>query len=219
MQRIVDGAIQLSDADLAWLLVRDEKSREFILLAQRGLTEDWAGRMNKPLDDGVSRLVALSAETLSISGEPLLKLKVASLGKSVCAVPVRVQREVIGMLLVMRREARPIEKEEQILLEAVADYVSISLVNARLFGALTSSIRASQQAEERQVSFLKSIHDQLVKDIKSTVQPIDLMLAEKTGKLSEPQREALKASRAALQRLARTVENSSTSIATHSKKQ
>jgi DNA-binding response OmpR family regulator len=219
MQRIVDGAIQLSDADLAWLLVRDEKSREFILLAQRGLTEDWAGRMNKPLDDGVSRLVALSAETLSISGEPLLKLKVASLGKSVCAVPVRVQREVIGMLLVMRREARPIEKEEQILLEAVADYVSISLVNARLFGALTSSIRASREAEERQVSFLKSIHDQLVKDIKSTVQPIDLMLAEKTGKLSEPQREALKASRAALQRLARTVENSSTSIATHSKKQ
>jgi DNA-binding response OmpR family regulator len=219
MQRIVDGAIQLSDADVGWLLIRDEKSREFILLAQRGLPEDWAGRMNKPLDDGVSRLVALSGETLAISGEPLLRLKVASFGNSVCAVPVKVQREVIGMLLMMRREARPFEKEEQVLGEAVANYASISLVNARLFGALNSSIRATREAEERQVAFLKSLHGQIVKDIKSTVQPIDLMLAEKTGKLSEPQREALKASRAALQSLARTVENSITSVATHSKKQ
>ena len=138
----------------------------------------WAGRLNKPLDDGVSRLVALSGETLSISGEPLQKLRVASLGQSVCAVPVKVQREVIGMLILMSREARPFEKEQQLLLEAVADYTSIALVNARLFGALNSSVRAAREAEERQAAFLKSLHSQLVKDLKSVVQPIDLMLAE-----------------------------------------
>lgn len=218
-QRIVDGAIQLGGGDLAWLLIRDEKSREFFLFAQRGLPDDWAGRMNKPLDDGVSRLVAQSGETLSISGEPLLKLRVASLGRSVCAVPVKVRSEVIGMLLVMRREARPFEKEAQVLLEAVADYVSISMVNARLFGALNNSIRTSQEAEKRQTAFVRSLHSQLVKDLRSAVQPIDLMLAEKTGKLSEPQREALMTTRVALQRLARTVENSTASIPTPLKKQ
>jgi DNA-binding response OmpR family regulator len=205
-QRIVDGAIQLGRADLAWLLVRDEKSREFFLFAQRGLPEDWAGRLNKPLDDGVSRLVALSGETLSISGEPLLKMRVASLGRSVCAIPVKVQKEVVGMLLLMRREARPFEKAEQVLLEAVADYLSISLVNARLFGAFNSSVRATRDAETRQAAFLKSLHGQLIKDLKSAVQPIDLMLAEKTGKLSDAQGEALKTTRMALQQLARTVE-------------
>ena len=218
-QRIVDGAILLGSADLAWLLVRDEKSREFFLFAQRGLPEQWAGRMNRPLDDGVSRLVARSGETLSLSGEPLLKLRVASLGRSVCAVPVKVQREVIGMLLVMRRDARPFEKEAQVLLEAVADYISIALVNARLFDALNSSIRTSQETEKRQVVLLKSMHSQLVRDLKSAVQPIDLMLAEKTGKLSESQREALMTTRAALQRLARTVENSPASIPNPLKKQ
>jgi hypothetical protein len=45
------------------------------------------------------------------------------------------------------------------------------------------------------------------------------MLAEKTGKLSEPQRDALKTTRAALQRLARTVENGKVSTPTHLKKQ
>jgi DNA-binding response OmpR family regulator len=205
-QRIVDGALQLGRADLAWLLVRQEKSREFFLLAQRGLPEDWASRMNKPLDDGVTSLVALSGETLSMLGEPLLKLRVASLGRSICAVPVKAQGNVIGMLLLMRREARSFEKEEQVLLEAVADYVSISLVNARLFGGFNSLARASQEAEEQQAASLKSLQSQLFKDLKSAVQPIDLMLAEKTGNLSEPQREALKTTRSALQRLARTVE-------------
>jgi DNA-binding response OmpR family regulator len=218
-QRIVDGAIQLGKADLAWLLVRDEKSREFFLFAQRGLPENWAAMLNKPLDDGVSKLVASSGETLSISGEPLLNLKVASIGKSVCVIPVKVQSEVIGMLLAMRREAQPFEKEQQVLLEAVADYASISLVKARLFGALNNSVRASREAEERQAAFLKSLYSQLMKDLKSAVQPIDLMLAEKTGKLSESQREALKTTRAALQRAARTMENSTKSTPTPLKKQ
>jgi DNA-binding response OmpR family regulator len=218
-QRIVDGAIQLGGADLAWLLVRNEKSREFFLFAQRGLPEDWAARLNKPLEDGVSRLVALSGETLTISGEPLLKLQVASLGRSVCAVPVKVQRDAIGMLLVMRRDARPFEKQEQILLEAAADYASISLVNARLFGALNNSVWASREAEEKQVTFQRSLYRQLFKDLKSAVQPIDLMLAEKTGKLSESQREALKTTRAALQRVARTVESGTASVPTQPKRQ
>jgi GAF domain-containing protein len=215
----VDGAIQLSKADLAWLLVRDEKSREFFLFAQRGLPENWAGRLNKPLDDGISRLVAQSGEALSLSGEPLLKLRVASLGKSVCAVPVRVQREVIGMLVGMRREARPFEKEEQVLLEAVADYASISMVNARLFGTLNNAVRASREAEERQAAFLRSLYSQLVRDLKTALQPIDLLLAGKTGNLSESQRVSLKNSRTALERAARTLEKSSTSIPIQIKKQ
>lgn len=147
-----------------------------------------------------------SGETLSISGDPLLKMRVVTLGKSICAVPVKVQKEVIGMLLVMRREARPFERQEQALLEAAADYASIAMVNARLFSALNSSVRASREARERQAAFLKSMHSQLVKDIMSAVGPIDHMLAEKTGNLSESQREALKTTRAALERAARTVE-------------
>jgi DNA-binding response OmpR family regulator len=205
-QKIVDGAIQLGGADLAWFLVRDEKSRDFFLISQRGLPDEWAGRLNKPLVDGVSRLVGLSGETLSISGDPLLKLQVATLGKSICAVPVKVQKDIIGMLLVMRREARPYERQEEALLEAAADYASMALVNARLFGALNSSVRASREARERQAAFLNTMHSQLVKDLMSAVQPIDLMLTEKTGNLSESQRKALKTTRAALERAARTVE-------------
>ena len=147
-QKIVDGAAQVADTKIAWLLVRDQESRAFLLTSQRGLPDVWAKKMNMPLDDGVSSLVALSGETLSISGDPLLKFRIVNLGKSVCVVPIKVQSEVIGMLVVVRKEARSFTKTEETLLEAVSDYASISLVNSRLFRALNDSAGAGKKCAE-----------------------------------------------------------------------
>ncbi len=205
-QKIVDGAAQVANADIAWLLVRDDENRSFLLTAQHGLPEAWAKKTNAPVDDGISGLVALSGETLSIAGEPLMKFRVANLGKSACAVPIKVQKEVIGMLVVVRREARPFGKPEQTLLEAVADYASVSLVNARLFRVLNSSMQASKEVEKRQNALLESVRSSITEELQAAIYPIDLLLAEKPDPLTDPQRQALQTARAALQRLARAAE-------------
>jgi GAF domain-containing protein len=171
-----------------------------------------------PLDDGISSLVALSGETLSIAGEPLLKFRVANLGRSACAVPIKVQKEVIGMLVVVRRDERPFEKMEQTLLEAVADYASISLVNARLFRALNSTAQASREGERRQNALLESVRSAINEELQSAIYPIDLLLTEKPGALAREQRQALQTARAALQRLARAAEKTTPPIPNASKK-
>jgi DNA-binding response OmpR family regulator len=205
-QKIVDGALQVSDANIAWLLIRDDASKQFLLIAQRGLPEVWAKRINMPLDDGISGLVALSGETLSISGEPLLKFRVANLGRSACAVPIKVQREVIGMLVVVRKDERSFETMEQTLLEAISDYVSLALVNARLFRALNSSAQTSSEAEKRLNALLESVRNSVEEELRSAAYPIELLLTGKAGNLTDIQRQALQSSRAALQRLARAAE-------------
>jgi GAF domain-containing protein len=196
---------------MAWLLIREDSGKRFVLVAQRGLPEAWAKKLNKPLDDGMSGLVALSGETLEISGEPLLKFRVANLGRSACAVPIKVQKEVIGMLVVVRKEARPFEKMEQTLLEAVSDYASISLVNARLFHALNSSAQASSEGEKRQNALLESMRKSVAEELKSAAYPIELLLTGKAGNLTDIQRQALQSTRAALQRLARAAEKTNPS--------
>ena len=218
-QKIVDGAIQASDANIAWLQVRNDESREFLLSAQRGLPDALAGKMNQALDDGISGLVAQSGEVLSISGEPLLKFRVARLGRSVCAVPIKVRKEVIGVLVVVRRAALPFEKEEQRLLEAVADHASISLVNFRLFRALEETVQSSRESGKIQGALLESLRNAVAADLKSAIQPIDLLLTEMTGNLTEHQREALKAARSALQRMERTAEKTRPPIPLTLKKQ
>lgn len=218
-QKIVDGAIQVSEANSAWLLVRDDEKRAFLLSAQRGLPDVWARKLWMPLDDGISGLVALSGETLSIAGEPLLKFRVANFGRSACAVPIKVQKEVIGMLVVVRKENRPFEKTEQALLEAVADYASISLVNARLFRALNDTVQSSRESEKRLNALFESIRSSVMEELKAATYPIDLLLTEMTGNLSEPQREALKTARAALQRMARAAERTTPPVPITLKKQ
>lgn len=144
-QKVIESLIQVVEANVAWLLIRDDEKKQFLLGAQQGLPKVWAKKINMPLDDGISGLVALSGETLSISGQPLLRFRVANLGRSACVVPIKIQKEVIGMLVVLRQDARPFEKREQTILETISDYVSISLLNARLFRALNS---LSQTAKE-----------------------------------------------------------------------
>lgn len=218
-QKIVDGAVQVSEANSAWLLVRSEESREYLLSAQRGLPDAWAKKRGQSLDDGVSGLVALSGETLSIAGEPLSKFKVARLGKAACAVPVKVQKEVIGVLVVVRTDNRPVEKDDQRLLEAVADYASISMLNARLFRALEATMQSSRKTGKRQNALLETIRNTFTEDIKSAIQPIDRLLTEMTGNLTEHQWEALKAARAALQRMERAAEKATPPIPNTLKKQ
>src|SRR5215216_911254 len=41
-QKIVDGALQISNANIAWLLIRDDASKPFLLIAQGGLPNAWA---------------------------------------------------------------------------------------------------------------------------------------------------------------------------------
>jgi DNA-binding response OmpR family regulator len=206
LQRIVDGAVQVAEATMAWLLLRSDDNKSFLLTAQRGLPEVWAKKMNTPLDDGISSLVALSGESLTIEGQPLLKFRVANFGKAACAVPVKIQKEVIGTLVAVRKELRPFEKIEQTLLEAVADYSSLYLVNARLFRALNDTRQASREVEKRQNAVAESIRGAITEDLKAATYPIDLLLTEMTGNLSGHQREALKTARAALQRITRSAE-------------
>ena len=218
-QKIVDGAVQVSGAKIGWLLVRDQEHKTFVLTAHRGLPDVWSKKMNMPLDDGISGLVSLSGETLAIDGDPLLKFRVANLGKSACAVPIKVQNEVIGMLVVVRKEAVPFGKVEQTLLEAVSDYASISLVNARLFRAVSDSANAAKEREKQQNALLESIRSSISEELQAAVHPIDLLLTGKPGKLSDEQRQALQASRAALQRLARAAEKTTPPVPIKLKRQ
>ena len=200
-QKIVDGAGQVAEANLAWLLVRDQETRAFLLTAQRGLPEVWAKRMNQPMDDGVSSFVAASGETLTMTGAPLQKFRIVNLGKAICVVPIKVQAEVIGLLVVVRKEARPFSKTDETLLEAVADYASISLVNARLFKILNDTVHTARESEQRQNTVLDTLRAALAEELQAAMKPVEVLLAGGAGPLSEEQRQALQTAHSALQRL------------------
>lgn len=205
-QKVVDGAAEVANANAAWLLIREREGRQFLLAAHRGLPDAWARKMNAPLDDGVSALVALSGETLAMDGDPLQKFRISNVGRSVCVVPIKAHLEVIGILVVVRKEARAFTKTEQTLLEAVADYASISLVNASLFRALSESAQSVREVQKRQNAILENIRNAVIEEVRAAIQPVDLLLTEMPGVLTNDQKQSLQAARSALQRLSSTAE-------------
>ena len=204
--QIVDGAMQVAEAETGWLMIRDENTRAFLLTAHRNLPESWAKKVNQPLDDGISSLVAVSAETLAVHGVPLEKFKVAVLGKSAAVVPIKVQSEVIGLLIVVRKAEREIEKVTQSLLEAIADYASISLINARLFRVVEQNAEAARMNEKYRVAMLESLRESIREEIQGSMYPLESLLSGNSGALTEGQEQALKTIQGSLQCVARSDE-------------
>lgn len=204
-ERIVEGALQVAGADLGWLLLRDDRTKTFLLTAHRNLPEAWAKKMGQPLDDGISALVALSGESLLIHGDPLQKFKVAALGRSAAVTPIKVRNEVIGLMIVVRRAQKAFGETEQTLLEAVADYASISLVNERLFRTIQQNAEAARSGEKQQNELFQSLRRSAQKELDGILYPLGLLLTGKTGPLNAEQRQALSSANAALQRLSEVV--------------
>lgn len=204
--RILESAMQLAEADMCWLMLRDEKSKSYLLRAQRNLPEAWAKKMNQPVDDGISSLVALSGESLLMNGLPLQKFKLAALGKSAGVIPIKIQNEVIGLLIVARKNDREFSRDAQTMLEAMADYASISLVNARLFRALEQAAENARAGEKHRHAALESMRAAIQGEVQAATYPLNLVLTEMPGALNDEQKKALESVQAALQRLSRSSE-------------
>jgi DNA-binding response OmpR family regulator len=197
-EKIVEGAVYVTEADMGWLLLREERSKSFNLSAQRNLPKTIASKINQPWDDGISSLVALSGETLSIYGEPLARFKVSQLGQSALVVPVKLKKEVVGLLVVVRKNPQPFSPSNRTLLEAVADYASISLVNASLFRALEERARSLQVAaesaranEKRKDEIILSIKNEIIPSLKKASKDLDALLIGESARLNATQKGVL----------------------------
>lgn len=205
-KRILDAALKVAEAEIGWLALREDANNNYLLKAHRNLPEGWSKKINQPLDDGVSSLVALSGETLVLNGKALEQFRISALGKSAGVIPIKAQTEVIGLLIVVRKANVEINQEAQTLLEAISDFASTSLVNARLFRALEQSVQKARDGEKQQNALLERMRAAAVQEVQNASYPLNLVLTEKPGKLNEAQKQALQSTKEAIQRLTRAAE-------------
>ncbi len=212
--RIVEGAVYAAEADKGWLHIRrDGKKKSLVLSACKNLPESIESKRGKSWDDGISSLVALSGETLSIHGKPLKKFKVAQLGQAALVVPIKAQQEVVGVLVVVREQAKPFLASNEAMLEAVADYASISLVNARLFKAVDSRARslqeaaaASRQSKNMKADVLRHVTSKLQNPLNEIDQQVAKFMAGNPETLPQKNKAALEEIQANLEQMKQVVE-------------
>lgn len=207
-EKILESVTQITHADIGWFLLREEAGKTFVLVAQHKLPPSLPIRLNQAWDDGISSLVAMSGESLSIHGEPLKRFKVAALGQSALIVPVKVSKQVIGLLTLIRRNPEPFRENEQRLVESIADFASISLVNARLFRIMEERAHHQQSLAENAltgekitVELLKKVKKELRQAVEIQYGALERLLQDPTIRWSSTQRENLSALRQSLDTL------------------
>jgi hypothetical protein len=197
LDKILEGAVYVTEADSGWLLLREDRGKAFLLGACRNLPKSIAEKLNQPWEDGISSLVALSGESLSISGEPIKRFKVASLGQAALVVPVKARKEVVGLLAGSAESASSICPSCQALLEAVANYASIRWSMLVCSGRWERARSLQQSADGALIG--ERVMDEIMQSASHEMQAllespwaVDLLLGEQRRNLSGEQTKALR---------------------------
>jgi two-component system NtrC family sensor kinase len=184
--KLMEGSIYVSEADMGWMLLQDETTKQLILRAHRNLPVPFSSRMHKAWIDDVSSLVMLSGQSLSIHGDGLSQFELVDFCKAVLIAPTKVRDQPIGVLCVAREDVNPFSERDQAMLEAVADYASISLVNARLFQALEARAKRLQAAVS-ETHMEEEVDPIFLTGLKESLDSINLELSRLIDEVYDPE--------------------------------
>lgn len=190
-KRLIETALEncvfLSNADRGLVILRAERGQTFFLRAALHFPAEIKPMLNKIWDDGVSTLVAESGEPLSIYGEPLKPFILSKYGQSALILPLKVKNDVLGMFVLLRKQAHPFDPHAQSLAEAVVDYTAITLVNLQLIHTVEK--RLLQTHPEQQTQKLKSQLRSIFEKIQTAQTALGDLLAEEGVLLTTRQRQ------------------------------
>jgi len=149
LNRIVEASVYVTNAEEGALLLIDKESGNLYLRAARNLGEQYARGFRIKVDDSIAGQVVKTGEPFMESGDQAsLKVKTGYLVKSLIYVPLKTGNKVIGVMSVDNKASnRPFADNDMYLLAALADYASIAIVNAQLYG----EVRAFNEELERKV--------------------------------------------------------------------
>jgi sigma-B regulation protein RsbU (phosphoserine phosphatase) len=179
LRLVTERAAELLGADTSLLMLADEEGY-LEVRATHGVDAEAVERFREPLN-----------ETLIRRLQGLLD---APLPESFLGVPLVAHGAVTGLLAVVRRGAQAVTEEDEWLLSAVADQVTVAIENARLEEEIRNQ-RAKRIGAEAADSATDRALATLSHDLRSPLNAIDsyaeLIEMEILGPLTEKQREAL----------------------------
>jgi GAF domain-containing protein/signal transduction histidine kinase len=155
LNRIVEAAVYLTNAEEGFLFLVDEESGDLNLRAGKGLGEKASRVMRLKVTDSIAGQVVKTGRPVRMGGfrrDEEYKLKTGYLVKSLVNVPIKSAGQVIGALGVDHSIAsmRSFSDHDVALLSSLADYAAIAIQNANLYAEASSRADELARALEEQ---------------------------------------------------------------------
>ncbi len=145
----LEGAREITGADHAFLLLRDDRSGRNILRAGHNLPLTLLDRLGEPVNDRLAELVMTSRQELVVAGDALKRFKASRDLYAVVYVPLVVRERALGVLAVGNYQQQvAFEYYHARLLRTLADYVAVALLSARLMHISERRAQALENARQ-----------------------------------------------------------------------
>ncbi|MBN1220571.1 MAG: response regulator [Anaerolineae bacterium] len=153
LNRIVEAAVYMTEADEGSLMLVDPSSGELYLRAARGMGDKSSKTFRMKIDDSMAGQVVRTGRPVMIGGineDDSFKLTTGYFVKALLNVPLKTANKVIGVLAVNNKTTLQAFTDRHLnLLMALADYASIAIQNAQFYAKLSSDVdRAEQSSRE-----------------------------------------------------------------------
>jgi signal transduction histidine kinase/DNA-binding response OmpR family regulator len=195
---IVTQAAELSDADGGSIFEYDPSTQEFLLRTCAGTGKELVAELHEiriRLDEtfmgqaaargDVQQAPDLDAEPPDPHVEALRRHG----WRSMVAVPLRREDEIIGALIVRRKVPGALPPETVGLLVTLANQSVVAIRNARVFRELESKTRELEVASQHKSEFLASMSHELRTPLNAVIGFSDVLLDRMFGELNERQDE------------------------------
>ena len=198
LERVLDSAAELLDAQVCSLMLVDPESKELIMKAARGLRPDHALYTPLKPGEGLAGRAAQSGVPLTsadIRRDGRFKHRVSArergLRAAICA-PLIARGRTVGVINLYRRSARDFTEDDRDLVMSLANSAAVAIENARLY----------EEAQER-AQFLTAMMGEINHRMRNTLQAVaGLLRMELESPSARPKEEALRRGIARLQSVA-----------------
>ncbi len=197
---IVAQAVELSTTDAGAIYVFDDARQEFQLRATSGMDQALiAAIQDQHISIGERTIARMAAQRgpvqisdlLNEPSSPLLNVVIRAGYRAVLVVPLLRPGEIVGILVVRRKQPGEFPKSTIDLLETFADQSVLAIQNARLFREIEEKSRELEIASKHKSQFLANMSHELRTPLNAILGYAELMLDNIYGEPTEKMRGVL----------------------------
>jgi diguanylate cyclase (GGDEF)-like protein/PAS domain S-box-containing protein len=170
LRRIVEAAVQLTQAEEGFLALLDGASGKFNLRAVKNIDEDLIQTVRLPVQDSLIGVAVRSGRPVRISKDmrgERLKISTGFLVHSLLYVPIFSKGYPLGVLAVDNRISRgEFTQKDEVVLTSLVDYAAVALENAGLYEQARRELserrrmeNALRESEERYALAMRGAND------------------------------------------------------------
>jgi signal transduction histidine kinase len=197
---IVAKAVQLSGTDAGSIYVLDHATQEFVLRATHGMSDEMVAELSEQKltpNNTYVRSAIERREPVDISDlrqEPLTPINSAILRagyRAVLAAPLMRPSQIVGLLVVRRREPGQFSKGTIDLIKTFAAQSVLAIQNARLFSEIDEKSRQLEIESKHKSQFLANMSHELRTPLNAIIGYTELIIDNIYGEPPDRMREVI----------------------------